>query len=119
MDDDFMHPASAYVYCTTLSTESKVEYATSASFLGEVKSVAVTYLDGGSPFYKTVSGLDKGQRYYVRVSACNGQGCGTPQGSAPSSAAPYEESGAPSNVVRPHECTPALPPHSGEAWRIG
>ena len=80
-------------------TSYKVEYATSASFLGEVKSVAVTYLDGGSPFYKTVSGLDKGQRYYVRVSACNGQGCGTPQGSAPSSAAPYEESGAPSNVV--------------------
>ena len=80
-------------------TSYKVEYATSASFLGEVKSVAVTYLDGGSPFYKTVSGLDKGQRYYVRVSACNGQGCGTPQGSAPSAAAPYEESGAPSNVV--------------------
>jgi hypothetical protein len=80
-------------------TSYKVEYATSASFLGEVKSVAVTYLDGGSPFYKTISGLEKGQRYYIRVSACNGQGCGTPQGSAPSSATPYEESGAPSDVV--------------------
>ena len=57
------------------------------------------YLDGGAPFYKTVSNLEKGQRYYVRVSAGNGQGYGTPQGAAPSSAAPYEESGAPSDVV--------------------
>ena len=52
----------------------------------------MSYLDGGSPFYKTISSLTKGQEYYVRVSAGNSQGYGTPQSTAPS------ESGAPSDV---------------------
>jgi len=78
-------------------TSYLVEYAMDVAF-ASTESVTVSYLDGGSPFYKTISSLTKGQEYYVRVSAGNIQGYGTPQSTAPSSAAPYEESGAPSDV---------------------
>lgn len=73
-----------------------VEYATSSDFSKNYGTATVTYLDGGSPFYKTLNGLTKGSHYYVRVRAGNSQGYGEPQLAA-GSATPYEESSSPSN----------------------
>jgi len=74
-------------------TSYKVEYATKSDF-SDAKFVTLTQLDGGT-IYKTIFGLVKGQRYFVRVSAANSQGFGEAQASSPTSAAPYEESKGP------------------------
>jgi hypothetical protein len=63
-----------------------------------VLSVNVTYLEGGAPFFKSITGLTKGVSYFVRVSACNSQGCGTPTASVPSSLNPYTQSGVPTTI---------------------
>ena len=75
-----------------------VEWSTSSTFT-EVDSSLVTYLDGGAPFYKTISGLTAGVSYYVRVSAYNSQGYGTSAASTPTNYNPMEEPGAPTNVA--------------------
>jgi hypothetical protein len=75
-----------------------VEWSTSSTF-AEVDSSTVTYLDGGAPFYKTISGLTAGVSYYVRVSAYNSQGYGSEAASTPTNYNPMEEPGAPTNVA--------------------
>ena len=79
-------------------TAYQIEYATSADF-SDAQTTSVTYLDGGSPFYKTITGLETGTFYYVRVSAMNSQGYGSTQVSTPTNLNPYEEPGAPTNVA--------------------
>jgi len=75
-----------------------IEHATAASFTQNYGTTTVTYLDGGSPFFRTVGGLAKGALTWVRVSACNSQGCGEPQNAA-TAVAPYEESSAPGETL--------------------
>jgi hypothetical protein len=75
-----------------------IEYDTSADF-ANAQTTSVTYLDGGSPFYKTITGLTTGTYYYVRVSAMNSQGYGSTQVSTPTNLNPYEEPSAPTNVA--------------------
>jgi hypothetical protein len=75
----------------------KVEYATSSNFANPM-AVNVTYLEGGAPFFRTLSGLTKGVYYFVRVYAYNSQGFGKPTASTPTSLNPYTQSGAPSNI---------------------
>mmetsp|Transcript_17104 Transcript_17104/g.25787 ORF Transcript_17104/g.25787 Transcript_17104/m.25787 type:complete len:1105 (-) Transcript_17104:239-3553(-) len=78
-------------------TSYLIEYASSSDFTINYGTASVTYLDSGSPYWKTLSNLEQGTNYYVQVRACNSQGCGEAQMSA-TTAAPYEESSAPSNV---------------------
>lgn len=75
-----------------------IEYSTLSSF-ADALSTSVNYLEGGAPFYKTITGLTQGQYYYVRVSAMNSQGYGSTQVTTPTSLNPYEEPGAPSEVA--------------------
>jgi hypothetical protein len=79
-------------------TQYKIEYSQSASF-SNPNVVYVKYLDGGAPFQKTLTGLSQGTFYFVRVSACNSQGCGTITPTVPPSLNPFQSSSAPSNVV--------------------
>jgi len=79
-------------------TQYKIEYSTSAAF-SNPNVVYVKYLDGGAPYQKTLSGLSQGVYYFVRVSACNSQGCGTITPTVPPSLNPFQASSAPSNVV--------------------
>jgi len=79
-------------------SQYKIEYSTSPSFTNP-NVVYVKYLDGGAPFQKTLSGLTQGTYYFVRVSACNSQGCGTVTPTVPPSLNPFQASSSPSNVV--------------------
>jgi len=74
-----------------------VEYSTTSSF-SPSSSLLVTYLSGGAPFFKTITGLQTGVFVFVRVSAMNSQGYGVATISTPSSLNPYQASDAPSNV---------------------
>jgi hypothetical protein len=78
-------------------TEYKIDYSTDALF-SDVMSEYVTYLQGGAPFFKTLSGLQQGTYYYVRVSAKNSQGYSDPAVSTPASIQPHEAPGGPTNV---------------------
>merc|ERR1711988_1796895 len=78
-------------------TSYKVEYSTDAAF-GTVSEEIFTYLDGGSPFQKTISDLTAGTYYYFRVSAGNSQGYGQTTASTPSSLNPYTTADGPTNV---------------------
>lgn len=49
-------------------------------------------------FIQTISGLQNGVFYFVRVSAANSQGYGATTASAPSSLNPNQQSSFPSNV---------------------
>merc|ERR1711964_251519 len=71
-----------------------VEWSTTSAF-DVVDSALVTYLDGGAPFYKTISGLTAGVSYYVRVSAYNSQGYGSSSATTPTNLNPMQEPGAP------------------------
>jgi len=79
-------------------TSYKIDYATKSDFSDKKDPVYVTYLAGGAPFFKTISGLKTGTFYYVRVSACNSQGCGSTSPSVPPLLNPYRASSAPSGV---------------------
>jgi hypothetical protein len=76
----------------------RLEWSTSPTF-SNAGSVRITYLAGGAPYYKTITGLETGVGYYVRVSAQNSQGYGEAAISMPAVQAPMEEPGAPSGVL--------------------
>ena len=78
-------------------TSYKIDYSVNSDFSGS-SSVFVTYLDGGSPFFKTISGLETGVPVFVRVSAANSQGYGDTAASVPPSLNPYRSSDAPTQV---------------------
>jgi hypothetical protein len=75
----------------------QVDYATKSDF-SNMQSMFVTYLSGGAPFFKTISGLTTGIFYYVRVSAGNSQGYGSTTASVPPLLNPYRSSSAPSGA---------------------
>lgn len=79
-------------------TSYMLEYATKSDFSNAAVAY-VTYLAGGSPFFKTISGLTNGVFYYVRVRACNSQGCGKATATTPSRLNPYQQSDAPASVL--------------------
>ena len=79
-------------------TSYKVEYSTRSDFLG-ASAVYSTFLSAGAPFSKTISGLTNGVFYYVRVSAANSQGYGSPTGSSPRSMNPHQQSDGPTDVI--------------------
>jgi hypothetical protein len=79
-------------------TSYKVEYSTDAAF-STVSEEIFTYLEGGSPFQKTISDLTAGTYYYFRVSAGNAQGYGDATASTPSSLNPHSTPDAPTNVL--------------------
>ena len=62
-----------------------VEFGTAlaAGALSGGGNVTVTYLPDAGPYSRVLGGLAMGVRYFVRVSACNSQGCGTSQQSTP------------------------------------
>jgi hypothetical protein len=74
-----------------------IEYATDQLFANAVQ-VAVTYLEGGSPYSKTISGLTTGTSYYIRVAAINSQGTGAYGISTPDKWHPHEVPDGPQNV---------------------
>lgn len=77
----------------------RIEYSTSLLFTeATTLSTMLTYLEGGSPFAKTISGLTTGLDYYVRVSAVNSQGIGATAISTPDKLNPHEPPEGPSNV---------------------
>ena len=78
-------------------TSYKIDYSIYSDFRN-AQSQVLQYLDGGAPFFKTISNLATGIPVYVRVSAANSQGYGSPAASIPASLNPYQSSGAPSNV---------------------
>ena len=78
-------------------TSYRIDYSLNSDFTNSY-SVYVTYVDGGAPFFKTLSGLTTGQFYYVRVSAGNSQGYGASTPSVPPSLNPYKSSSAPTNA---------------------
>merc|ERR1711871_1572117 len=78
-------------------TSYLIEYSTDSAF-SSVTQETFTYLSGGSPFQKTVSGLTSGTFYYFRVSAGNSQGYGDSTASTPSSLNPYTAADGPTNV---------------------
>ena len=75
----------------------RVDYSISNTFSNMLSS-NVTYLNGGAPFFKTITGLTTGTFYFVRVSALNSQGFGPPALSTPASLNPYSSSQGPTNV---------------------
>jgi hypothetical protein len=75
----------------------QIEYSINSAFSPE-SIVYVTYLSGGAPFQRTLSNLQQGVFYFVRVSACNSQGCGTTTDTVPPSLNPYQASAAPTNA---------------------
>lgn len=79
--------------------EYMIEYSTDPLFNENVEKEYVTYLGGGAPFFKVLTGLEQGTFYYVRVSAHNSQGYGEPATSTPGSLQPYEAPSAPTNVM--------------------
>ena len=78
-------------------TEYKIEHDTDSSF-GSPEVLSLTYLGGGAPFFKTISGLVKGTSYFVRVSAMNVNGYGPTQSTTPGSLNPHQTPGAPLGV---------------------
>jgi hypothetical protein len=78
-------------------TSYRIEYSTSLLFTS-VKIVELTYLEGGSPFSKTIKGLTTGTQYYVRVAAINSQGVGAFSTSTPDQMNPHESPAGPANV---------------------
>jgi hypothetical protein len=78
-------------------TEYLVEYSVNSDF-SNAEETSLTFLEGGAPFHKTITGLIQGTFYFVRVSAKNSQGYGAPASSTPASLQPYEASSAPTNV---------------------
>jgi len=74
-----------------------VEWSRTANFTDASGSL-VTYLNGGAPFYKTISPLEPGVHYYVRVSAQNSQGLGPAARTTPSNLNPRQEPGPPADV---------------------
>lgn len=78
-------------------TSYLIEYSTDSSF-SSVTQETFTYLEGGSPFQKTISDLTAGTFYYFRVSAGNSQGYGDTTASTPSSLNPYTTADGPTNV---------------------
>jgi hypothetical protein len=79
-------------------TSYQVEYSTDATF-ATFTTETFNYLDGGSPFQKTVSSLTAGTYYYFRVRAGNSQGYGDATASTPSSLNPHSAPDAPINVA--------------------
>lgn len=55
----------------------RVDYSLASAF-DVFSSVNVTYLSGGSNFFKTITGLQTGIFYFIRVLAYNSQGFGLP-----------------------------------------
>ena len=78
-------------------TKYLIEWDTTNGFKNPA-SATVEYLVGGSPFFKTISGLSMGENYFFRVKAWNSQGYGDPQISSPPSLNPHEPPSQPSNV---------------------
>lgn len=77
----------------------RIDYSTSQLFTsGTTQSVQLTYLEGGSPYSKTIGGLTNGVQYYVRVAAFNSQGIGEFAASTPDKLAPHEAPDGPKNV---------------------
>jgi len=62
-------------------------------------SIPFHNLAGGAPYFKTVTGLEPGQRYYFKVFAVNLQGPGVGQPTTPPFLNPAQEPGAPTNVA--------------------
>jgi len=56
-------------------------------------------VDGGAPFFRTISGLTPGVNYYFQVFARNRQGLGIPQATTPPFLNPAQEPSAPTNVA--------------------
>jgi len=61
-------------------------------------SATVTYIPDAGPYTKVISGLTMGTRYYVRVKACNSQGCGDGQQSTPTREHPRQLPKSPASV---------------------
>ncbi|XP_057673232.1 ankyrin repeat and fibronectin type-III domain-containing protein 1-like [Corythoichthys intestinalis] len=105
--------------CIGLVTCYKVEWSTSASFKRILGSAQVT--ETKNPSY-TIKGLIAGVHYFVRASAYNVKGWGTPQGSTPVSAAPssWRECNGVKSQYRNHEAlVRKLLEDSGEAHSRG
>jgi hypothetical protein len=80
-------------------TSYVVEWDTLSNFSSTAKSSwTVKYLQGGSPFIYTMTGLTMGQVYYVRVKAANSVGFGFTTASTPTSEHPRQLPTAPTNV---------------------
>ena len=74
-----------------------IEYSIFSDFTNS-SSLIVNYLEGGSPFFKTIGDLVQGIPVYVRVYAKNSQGFSNPALTVPPYLQPYEASSAPTNV---------------------
>merc|ERR1711871_928203 len=75
----------------------QIQYATDQLFTNAVTTM-VTYLEGGSPYSNTISGLTTGTSYYIRVAAVNSQGVGSYGISTPDKWHPHEVPDGPNNV---------------------
>ncbi len=78
-------------------TEYLIEWSKTSDFQDSLSS-RLSYLAGGSPFFKNIDGLVTGTRYYVRVMAKNSQGYGISQMSTPASLNPHQRPSPPTNV---------------------
>ena len=81
----------------------KVEWDTYSNFssingTGPLGTHEVLYLAGGAPFHYTITSLQIGVPYYIRVYGHNSQGYGLPQATSPPSEFPREVPSAPTNV---------------------
>lgn len=78
-------------------TKYMVEWDISNTF-SDLQTTTIEYLEGGSPFFKTISNLTMGQEYFFRVKAWNSEGYGTPQNSYPPSLNPHQTPSSPKSV---------------------
>jgi hypothetical protein len=79
-------------------TQYKIEYDTASDF-STASTELLTYLSGGAPFFKQLTGLTTGTPYFVRVSAMNSNGYGPTQATTPSSLNPHQTPSAPTSVM--------------------
>jgi hypothetical protein len=81
-------------------TSYLITYSLESDYSGaSTDTVSVTYLTDGAPFRKSLKDLIEGSFYYVKIQACNDQGCGDATGSVPLNLNPHTVPSMPSNVI--------------------